>query len=145
MTNCAADEARLDRRSNVFLSAVLEFGGSSHGVRIRNLSRLGALLDGAVLPNVGDAVCLRRGKLSASGTVTWRKKFTFGLRFSSKVPVQEWLEHGTALGGQLQIAGNVSEPRIRNSVEGAAKSPQPILTENEHPQIAEQLRALGTA
>ena len=63
---------RSQSRSNVFLSASLVFGAVPVPVRVRNMSRTGALLDGGSLPPVGTPIRLVRGELNAEGA--WVKK-----------------------------------------------------------------------
>lgn len=83
--------ARTAARSNVFLAATLEAAGRPCPVRVRNISRLGALLDGPDLPDKDSAVILRRGSLSASADIAWRDRDQCGVRFTTAISVGEWI------------------------------------------------------
>src|SRR5579864_5411375 len=83
---------RSEGRSNVFLTAALETGAGSAPVRIRNLSSVGALVDGTTLPPVGAKVRLLRGHLSASGEIVWQEKTNCGIRFDHAINVIDWVQ-----------------------------------------------------
>ena len=46
-------EQRRGHRSNLFLAAVIEFGGTESPIRIRDLSLAGARLEGPAFPPIG--------------------------------------------------------------------------------------------
>jgi len=69
----------------------LSFGRASTAVRVRNLSALGALVEGADLPPAGTALVLRRGALEAVGSVAWAESGKAGLAFGEPVAVAKWL------------------------------------------------------
>lgn len=85
-----AADARAAARVSIYLAATLFGDGSSSPVKIRNMSATGALVEGAVVPDVGAAVRLVRGRLIASGIVTWAAENRFGLKFSRRIDVQQW-------------------------------------------------------
>ena len=87
----AAHEPARAARTNLFIAAVLEWGGGSAPVTVRNLSETGALIEGAVLPLAGIDVRLVRGSLVAAGTVAWAKDRRCGLTLSDPVPVALWM------------------------------------------------------
>jgi hypothetical protein len=92
-----AVDPRNDARSNVFLAAALSAGSASYAVRIRNISAMGALLDGASLPAAGSVARLRRGRLGVECEIVWHRSDTCGVRFGSEVKVEDWVrrvEHG---------------------------------------------------
>jgi hypothetical protein len=60
-------------------------------VRIRNLSPGGALIEGNVLPAVGEPIELRRGSLVARGEIAWHQDGRAGLRFTRHVRVADWM------------------------------------------------------
>lgn len=91
MTAANTHEPRKDVRSNVFLSAVLALRSGSRGVRVRNISRLGALLDGKGLPPKGTAVRLRRGDLCIAGQVAWQDGDNCGVCFDASIDLAPWL------------------------------------------------------
>lgn len=86
----ATAESRADARTNLFVAAVLRSSGSVLPVRIRDLSPLGAKVDGASAA-VGSTVTLVRGQLSVSGLVVWSEANRCGLQFQSSVAVREWM------------------------------------------------------
>jgi hypothetical protein len=79
-------------RSNVFLSASLVCGAGTLPVRVRNMSRTGALLDGGSLPPTGTKIRLFRGELSADGEVAWQQDGQVGVRFSGEIDVAAWVK-----------------------------------------------------
>jgi hypothetical protein len=85
-----ASDARLAARSSLYLGAALYCDGSSTPARIRNISTGGALVEAAVVPEVGDLVQLVRGTLIVHGLVIWSEEDRCGLKFSGAVDVQQW-------------------------------------------------------
>lgn len=83
-------DSRTQVRSNVFLGAALECAERSFPVRIRNISRSGALLDGKELPGEGDSVRLRRAGLLIGGKVAWRVSGFLGMCFAEDIEVDQW-------------------------------------------------------
>ena len=87
------------RRSNVrtsmFVLATMAASSTAGPVRIRNMSPAGAMFEGEYLPSVGELVSLRRGTLSASGTVIWRLEGKAGVRFDRPIDVTGWLPAGS--------------------------------------------------
>jgi hypothetical protein len=104
---------RSEGRSNVFLTAALETGAGSIPVRIRNLSSVGALVDGAGFPPVGSKVNLVRGHLGASGELIWQETTHCGIRFDNAVNVLEWVPGHS---GQRRVDGIVAAIRNSNPV-----------------------------
>jgi len=84
-------EPRHEVRSNVFLSAVLTSQDRQRQVRVRNISRIGALVDGADLPTHEEVVQLIRGRLTVEARVAWNRADQCGLRFLAPVKVVEWV------------------------------------------------------
>lgn len=103
---------RTEGRSNVFLTAALETGAGSTPVRIRNLSSVGALVDGAVFPPAGAKVRLFRGPLKADGEIVWQEKTNCGIRFDQAINVVDWVQR-PGHSGQQRVDGIVAA--IRNS------------------------------
>jgi hypothetical protein len=83
---------RSQSRSNVFLSASLLSGTAQLPVRVRNMSRYGALLDGGSLPAAGATVRLVRGELSVEGQIAWHRDGQAGLRFAGEIDVSAWVK-----------------------------------------------------
>ena len=86
-----ADNHRVEQRSNLFVVATLYSADGSDPVRIRNMSRHGALIEGAVLPPPGSEAKLSRGSLEVAAQVMWQADRRAGLRFASCVSVPDWL------------------------------------------------------
>lgn len=136
-------DARNAHRANVFLTGVLSIAGSSFPVRIRNLSATGALVDGKDLPATGDAVRLQRGPYSVVAEAMWRKPGTCGLRFSSTVPVQEWIAYGTGHKGQQRVDDMIASVRAGAAPVAAADIAAARSTAADRLQTVEQLRIVA--
>lgn len=103
METAAADNNRLEERSNIFLMGTLYAAGGSTPVRIRNLSRSGALVEAAALPPAATAIRLSRGPLSVVGEIVWLVGRKAGLRFATPVAPGDWLPMGERGRGQQLI------------------------------------------
>lgn len=118
------DEPRIERRSNIFVMAALYADGRPiTPVRLRNISRTGALIEAAVLPAPGSCVRLTRASLSASGTLLWVRGSKGGIQFESPVAVGEWLPQGRRGFGQQFVDELFHQKRlggVRVFDEGAA-------------------------
>ncbi|MGI8704767.1 MAG: PilZ domain-containing protein [Sphingomicrobium sp.] len=136
-------DIRGDRRSNVFLAAVLSLAGSTFPVRIRNLSSTGALVDGRDLPDAGDAVRLQRGPYSVVGTIVWRDEHVCGLRFASAVPVQEWITCATGHSGQQRVDAMVASVRAGSALAGDAAEDVKRHSAIDRMQAAEQVQGIA--
>jgi hypothetical protein len=113
-----AVDPRLEVRSNVFLTATLVTDQAPKSVRLRNISRRGALIDGIGIPGPGTSVALLRGSLRVSGKIAWQQQEVCGLRFENEVVVEDWVrrvEHR----GQDRVDEIVSLIRQR-TIEGAS-------------------------
>jgi hypothetical protein len=119
MNSTPVHELRLDSRSNIFVMAALYAGGRPvNPVRVRNLSRTGALIEGTDLPEPGTPVRLSRASLSISGTVIWINGGKGGLHFDAQVSVAEWLPQGKRGIGQQFVDELFHQKRQRmNSAE----------------------------
>jgi hypothetical protein len=62
MDESSASQNRRSRRSNVLMSATVEFDGSLVKTKLRNLSKEGALVEGDGLPAIGQPVKFRKGE-----------------------------------------------------------------------------------
>jgi len=65
----ALQELRVESRSNIFVMATIYAPGGSTPVRVRNMSRTGALVEAPVLPAAGSRVRLSRGSLTVVGDI----------------------------------------------------------------------------
>ena len=85
---------RTDGRRNIFVVAALYCSQESSPVRIRNMSRSGALIECAVVPPAGTQVRLSRGSRSVSGIIIWQRDDRAGVQFDSAVAVEDWMPGG---------------------------------------------------
>lgn len=85
------DCTRRELRTNMFVMANLTFGGRMLPVRVRNMSRSGALVEGSVLPVKGVPCRLFRGDISIEAEVAWANSGKVGLKFRNYVDVDSWL------------------------------------------------------
>lgn len=120
----AGDTPR-EYRSNLFVMAALASTDGSGPVRIRNMSRGGALIEGGVIPTVGSPIQLNRGILSVSGTIAWHSGNKTGIRFDSTVAVADWLPKGIGTKGQQKVDQAVFQYRS-----GAGAAAQPVAAAN---------------
>jgi len=80
------DERAETRHPAVSNTAVLEFRGRKHVVRLINLSRSGAMISFQSMPNIGEAVAIHlsdRGRVC--GNVCWVRDGRIGVNFAAKV------------------------------------------------------------
>lgn len=127
ISECAG-ETRSTARTNLFLAATVHSGGRSHPVKIRDLSAGGARIDSSFHSEVGAALTLVRGRLSAPAHVTWLDGDRCGLQFSSPVSVQEWMTNPVSL-DQLRVDHFVSLART-----GAGELAAPVSRDVAMPQ-----------
>jgi hypothetical protein len=107
MDTTPGPEHRLEPRSNIFVIATLYGADGSAPVRIRNMSRNGALVEGGVLPPVGAEVRLCRGALGVTGHLIWLAGRRAGLQFASSIATAEWLPNGNR-GSHQQLADEMA-------------------------------------
>ena len=91
LTAFSSPEGRLHDRTHMFVAATLYTNESSCPVHIRNMSLSGALIEGAVLPEMDAPVTLRRGSLEARAKIVWRTDRRAGVAFSGSIQVAEWM------------------------------------------------------
>ena len=124
----------MEGRANVFLTATLDERGKATAVRIRNISRRGALVDAPLLPPVGTRVRLMRGRLTAAGQLAWAGAGQAGLNFDCEIDVASW----------VQRAGNVEQQRV-DGVLAALRSGRPPPAQLQESQRAASLEAISAA
>ena len=103
---------RSEGRSNVFLTATLNGGGTAIPVRIRNIATRGVLVEAPALPPVGTRITLTRGQLRAAGELTWDGAGQAGISFHQPIQVETWVKK-TGHAGQQHVDRVVSA--IRNT------------------------------
>lgn len=121
---------RADMRSNMFVMATLYSDRGSAPVRIRNMSRGGALIESAVVPPEGSRVRLSRGSLSVRGEVVWRRDNRAGIRFDAALEVGNWLPSGIRPSHQQRVDEMIHA--CRSAPAGSAElTPPPPLARSE--------------
>ena len=151
METHAIDEANVGSRSeprmSLFVMASMTARSVSGPVKVRNLSKFGGLIDGPQLPELGEALQLRRGGLSASGRVVWSSGTKAGLRWDDPVAVTDWLPSHRS--GQAIVDDTFQRMRGAGGKEQARRqtSPSHMLPYDQVQlgQSAEALDALADA
>jgi hypothetical protein len=129
--NCAARQSnpmskgRHQPRTHLFVAATLYADAGTTPVNIRNMSQTGALIDAAVLPEVGCRVILKRGPLQAAGNIAWRAGRRAGVRLEADVCVADWMAR---LGNSGQDRVDALVAIVRNDVPRMG-APAPVATE----------------
>jgi hypothetical protein len=116
-------EGRRAPRTNLLLSATIDWDRLNSPVRIRNLSETGALLEGASFPAVGAGLVLRRLDLQIGATVMWCAGSRCGVKFEGTTCVAEWIA-GSRSGSsvrrdQLRVDG------IQAAIRSGSAAPPP--------------------
>lgn len=84
---------RRGRRSQVFMAATLEVSGASLPVKLRNLSSVGALVEGKVIPVEGTTLVFRRNDLAVPARVAWVNGTRGGIAFDAILGDEDLLRH----------------------------------------------------
>jgi hypothetical protein len=93
MDNSSNCQNRRSRRAQVLLAATLDYAGSQHQVKLRNMSGDGALVESDGLPIEGTPVLFSRNDLSVSGRIVWVKDNFAGISFNEKLDPEQVLRH----------------------------------------------------
>lgn len=93
MDESTTSQNRRSRRSNVLMAASVEFDGAVTAVKLRNLSKDGALVEASGLPAIGSAVKFLKGELALSGTVAWERGDRAGIAFDHPLDPDSVLRH----------------------------------------------------
>jgi hypothetical protein len=75
----------------MFVAATLYSDTGSCPIHVRNMSLQGALIEGAVLPELDTPVTLRRGSLQATATIVWKAGRKAGIVFGATVHIADWM------------------------------------------------------
>lgn len=135
-------ENRESSRKSLFAAAVLCFGEARASVRIRNISRRGALIECPDPPEAGTALRLVRGSLSAVGRIRWTEGKKAGLAFAGQIDVAGWLASCAFRGHQERVDEIVSAIRRDSLVAAGDPGPEdPALAMNAQ-QLIESLLAI---
>ena len=81
----------LQHRSKVMLAAVIVVNFDWIDVRIRDLSRSGALIEGNLAIPVGTSVEVKRNEHSVPGEVVWSSGNRCGVAFATKIVIEDWV------------------------------------------------------
>lgn len=128
------------------LAATISAGAVSAPVRIRNLSELGAMIDGAALPTPGATLTLSRMALSIGAKVVWSRDGRCGLSLGGAIVVDDWIagaNSAPAIGGAGQFRVDQIQSAIRSGsalpTETRAPAPPPASTMPVERSVAAEL------
>lgn len=93
MDESGMTQNRRARRSQMLMTASLDYSGRAVGVRLRNLSADGAQVEGDELPVEGTEVLFRKGDLAIAASVIWNQGKQAGLRFAQDLDPATVLNH----------------------------------------------------
>lgn len=130
----SVDDEREVPRTNLFLSAVAHWAGTSAPVRLRDLSATGARLEGPVLPDLDKPILLSRGELRCEGLVVWREPGRCGVRFNDMLQVVAWIPGSSSEPGQAKVDQMVARVRFEQSRRDVAPTHDPLSS-----RIAEEI------
>jgi hypothetical protein len=85
-----ADRRVIAHRTRVMLNAKVSANGLELGVRMRNMSASGALLEGPVLPEPGRMIVISRNANCVAAEVRWVGAGMCGVKFVEVVSVTAW-------------------------------------------------------
>ena len=91
--NASAGSKRSAKRARVLLAAKLQTSFGEVEARLRDLSRKGALVECAQVPDVGSEVIFVRGETIVAARVAWAAGNRVGLEFDHMIDEHELLVH----------------------------------------------------
>ena len=109
MSTADTMQLREDSRTSVMLSAVIEAGKLPTLVKIRNISKLGSMLEIKSSLSAGELFFLTRGDLVVEGRIVWSEGTKCGVQFNRPTAVRQWMLKSSA----IAVAGDptpLSEP-----------------------------------
>ena len=98
-------------RTAMFVTAACVFGGQVHPVRLRNMSRDGALIEGADLPPERAQFELVRGALNVRAKSMWTHGSQCGAALLEPVDVAKWMAKAVPA-HQQQVDAMVHQARL---------------------------------
>jgi len=125
-------EARSCRRTNLLLTAAIEFNGLTAQVRIRNVSESGAMIEGTHLPASGSRLWLKRANLQVAATVAWAGSGKAGIHFDDRIRVDAW---GGGKPRPIELSGLRDQRRV-DALQHAIRAGLPIQASEEAPPSA---------
>ena len=99
-TNAIGARKREAKRARVLLTARIDAPSGEITVRLRNLSRKGALVEGEGIPSKGEKLAFIRGNARVPARVVWVAGNQAGLEFRHPIDESELLVQVTRAGGQ---------------------------------------------
>lgn len=93
MDESSNEQNRRSPRSHMLMSATLELSGRAVKVTLRNLSELGAQVEGPAIPVEGTELLFRKGDLAVAGSIIWTKGKQGGIRFEQALDPATVLNH----------------------------------------------------
>ena len=134
-------ESRAAARTNLFMAATLISAGSSHSVKIRDLSATGARIETSLALQAGAAVTLVRGGLRVQARVGWHAARFCGLSFASPVSIENWMANPVNVQRQPNPPLVAVEGGVVASVQRDVESAESIA--EELTRISRWLEAFG--
>lgn len=129
--DASQDMAPRPPRKNVMLAATISAGSASAPVRIRNLSEVGAMIDGPALPGAGAALTLNRLALSIGATVMWNRNGRCGLSLGCPIVVDDWIAGTSTMPGQVG-GGQLRVDQLQSAIRSGTAMPAGTLAPAPH-------------
>lgn len=136
---------RREERVNLFVMAALHADRDGGPVKLRNISSIGALIEGERLPDTGSAIELRKGPLAVPGSVGWRNANRAGLAFSTSTDVAYWMPNKHGQAKVDQAFQRLKEEQVRSSDAKPAPLHQSAITASDMKRVAASLDDLADA
>jgi hypothetical protein len=112
------DKRSVQHRSRVMLAGTIVTPDFSVDVRIRNLSRSGALIEGDVMPEAGTIVEVLRNFHSVRAQVVWSKSKSCGVKFAEPVVIEDWVGSGIRAATPAKSATSVAPKEAEEQAAG---------------------------
>jgi hypothetical protein len=140
-------DRRASRRTNLLLTASIEFNGVARQVRIRNVSETGAMIEGTHVPNKGVQLTLTRADLQVGATVAWSTAGKAGIHFDEPLPVEIWSGGKPKLGDAAGIRDQGQVDAVQRAIRAGlptsayeAPSTASVLEGELNTRIADEIR-----
>ncbi|HUG45722.1 MAG TPA: PilZ domain-containing protein [Sphingomicrobium sp.] len=92
---------REEKRSRIFLNAQVVSGAGPTDVRIRDVSKMGALLESDTTPEPGENIQVQCGQTRLEARVAWVDRGWFGVEFETPLLVGRLADAG---GAKLKVS-----------------------------------------
>jgi hypothetical protein len=120
------------------LAATIKAGPATVPVRIRNLSEVGAMIDGPTLPGAGSTLTLTRLALTIVARVIWNHDGRCGLSLEHPIVVDDWITGAATPAGAGQSRVDFLQLAIRT---GAALPAEALATPPDARPIEQRIAA----